>query len=122
MNAYIYQADIYCGDCGAALCRTVPFPANANRDNETTWDSNEYPKGPFGDGGGEAGVPQHCGSGAGCLNAIIVRAQGKRYRIGVPLGNPLTAEGVEYVRQAINEPRGLCRRLWRKIYAEELSV
>lgn len=27
MNAYIYQADIYCEDCGRALCRTVPFPA-----------------------------------------------------------------------------------------------
>jgi hypothetical protein len=92
MNAYIYQADIYCEDCGERIkainqkrwslawqtagVSVEPF------DHE---DSDHLPQGPYPDGGGEADTPQHC---AGCM---------------IPLGNPLTAEGVEYVFSAIRE-------------------
>lgn len=121
MNAYIYQADIYCDDCGRALCRTVPFPDGADRNNESSWDSDDYPKGPYADSGGESDSPQHCGAGADCLNAIILRLRGKRYKVGVPLENPLTPDGVQYVREALAEPQGLCRRLWARLYREELQ-
>ena len=121
MNAYIYQADIYCEDCGRALCRTLPFPAGADRDREETWDSDDYPKGPYPDGGGESDCPQHCGASEECLNAITVRSRGERYKIGVPLENPLTTDGVEYVREALAQPDGLCRRLWARLYREELQ-
>ena len=120
MNAYIYRADTYCEDCGQELCRTMPFPADADTSCETSWDSDDYPKGPYPDGGGESDSPQHCGAGADCLNAITLRSHGKRYRVGVPLENPLTAEGVQYVREALAAP-GLCRRLWARLYREELQ-
>ena len=121
MNAYIYQADIYCEDCGRALCRTVPFPTDADAGNEASWDSDDYPKGPYPDGGGESDSPYHCAAGDDCLNAITLRVHGKRYKVGVPLENPLTSYGVQYVRAALAEPRGLCRRLWARLYREELQ-
>ena len=43
-------------------------------------------------------------------------------RIGAWLENPLTADGVAYVREAIQDnPRGAVTRLWRRWYAEELA-
>lgn len=76
MDTYIFQADIYCDDCGrdiqAGLEKAVPLD---ERD-----DSDRYPQGPYGDGGGEADCPQHCGA---C----------RRF-----LENPLTGDGEEYVR------------------------
>jgi len=79
MEAYIYQADIYCKECGEKLKLALDSPENP--DDETTFDSDEYPKGPFCDGGGEADSPQHC---ADCK---------------VPLENPLTADGEEYAKE-----------------------
>lgn len=48
--------------------------------DESTYDSGEYPKGPYGDGGGESDSPQHCGA---CHEF---------------LENSLTSDGAEYVR------------------------
>jgi hypothetical protein len=75
MKAYVFCADIYCEDCGKDMV--------ADHKREGTpddGDSMKFPQGPFPEGGGEADTPQHCG---GC---------------GVFLGNPLTPDGVEYVR------------------------
>ncbi len=123
MNAYIYQADIYCAECAqeiiADLKRPLAEQAEADVDiaiekleaelgidlsdspktyrrilakrldvlvpdisDESSYDSDEWPKGPYGDGGGEADVPQHCGH---C----------KEF-----LENPLTPEGMAYVRES----------------------
>jgi hypothetical protein len=102
MNAYIYQADIYCVDCGEAIKRRVErdTPANvpANPNDERTFDSDDYPKGPYTDGGGEADCPQHCGM---CR---------------VHLENPLTRDGEQYVLRAINSE---CCTIpeWREYYS-----
>ena len=48
-------------------------------EDEHAYDSDDYPKGPDGDGGGEADSPQHCGM------------------CGLFLNNPLTDDGREYV-------------------------
>jgi hypothetical protein len=81
MQAYIYQADIYCEDCGRAIRRRIRAEGNApaNPKDETSYDSDQYPKGPTDNGGGESDKPEHCGA------------------CHCPLGNDLTTHGVEYV-------------------------
>lgn len=73
-NVYIYQAALFCEPCGVSIRENIPQPDHANIDDESTYDSDEWPKGPYPDGGGEADTPQHCD---GC---------------GVALNNPLTTE------------------------------
>jgi hypothetical protein len=82
MNVYIYQADIYCEDCGKAMIAISKSSTLGNRE-----DSNDYPQGPYADGGGEADCPQHCG---GC---------------GVFLESPLSSWGYAYVREALDANR-----------------
>ena len=75
MKAYMYQAALLCQDCGEAarakLDTAGQGPANAA--DEYSYDSDDYPKGPYADGGGEADCEQHCD------------------HCGEPLDNPLTA-------------------------------
>jgi len=87
MDAYMYQADLYCDDCGKAIREklTREGKAPADPDNEHSYDSGKFPKGPYPDGGGEADSPCHC---ANC---------------SIFLENPLTHEGCEYVADLIVE-------------------
>ena len=57
MEAYIYQADIYCADCAKNYRQHLI--QNCNKD---TGDSDQFPQGPYENGGGEADCPQHCGN------------------------------------------------------------
>ena len=75
MNAYIYNADLYCQECAEKIMADL-VPAE---------DSNEYPQGPYPDGGGESDCPNHCAS------------------CGEFLDNPLTAEGYAYVEAVIQD-------------------
>jgi hypothetical protein len=77
MDVYLYAADLFCEDCGDKI--KASLAAQADPDNESTWDSDEYPKGPYAEGGGEADSPQHCDD------------------CGVFLENPLTNDGARYV-------------------------
>jgi hypothetical protein len=52
--------------------------------DQSSYDSDEYPKGPYPDGGGEADTPQHCDH-CHCF-----------------LENPLTSDGYDYVREKQN--------------------
>jgi len=78
MNAYIYQANIYCEPCIKEMVTQVQ--------DIHEFDSDEYAKGPFSDGGGESDYPTHCGL---CHDF---------------LENPLTTEGEEYVKGVIHDP------------------
>jgi len=78
MDAYVYQASFVCVPCG----RDIKARLGKNSD---TGDSNTYPQGPYGEGGGEADSPQHCD----CCNEF--------------LENPLTNDGYDAVREAITE-------------------
>jgi hypothetical protein len=112
-SVYVYRADIYCEACGAEMRRTIPQPAHAVPEEESTFDSDEWPKGPHANGGGEADCPQHCG---GC---------------GVFLGNPLTTDGVAYVRDVLErlnnlspeqqERSGAAARTWATFYRDVLA-
>ena len=121
-KVYIYQADIYCEDCGQeiidhkrsewralaatqarevatdletrfgidpdkwpkffdALERSAFRKLAIDSSDESSYDSGEFPKGPYDNGGGESDCPQHCGA---CHEF---------------LENPLTSDGLEYARQ-----------------------
>ena len=94
MDAYIYQADIYCADCGEGLKSDLSTTPEDRRD-----DSETYPQGPYADGGGEADSPQHC---ADC---------------GAFLENPLTGDGRRYVLDAILDGTGTCVAEWAEFYS-----
>lgn len=108
MNAYIFQASLYCEQCIEAIketrkddcgicggfhavidsmdCRGFNQETGEPRE-ETMYDSDDYPKGPYSDGGGEADSPQHCDT----CNAF--------------LENPLTRDGRDYVQGLIDNPQ-----------------
>lgn len=87
MDAYIYQAALWCPICTREIKKDLKKEGHVPEDpnDEHSYDSDDYPKGPFDDGGGEADTPQHCD---GC---------------NVFLENPLTSDGEEYVREAVHE-------------------
>lgn len=94
MNVYIYSAALYCEDCGEKIRTELKGVGQApdDIDDETSYDSDDFPKGPFPDGGGEADTPQHCDE------------------CGVFLENPLTTYGGGYVVDAVNEARAKGRK------------
>ena len=118
MNAYIYQAALFCEDCARDIRKHIKLAGDApeNPGDEYSYDSDEFPKGPYSDGGGAADCPHHCDSGADCLNAIELPGGAK---IGAWLENDLTAEGAEYVRQAVADG-GDVAELWAQWYGGEL--
>ncbi|KKK96517.1 hypothetical protein LCGC14_2661970 [marine sediment metagenome] len=115
MNVYIYAADLYCEDCGDDIRATLLRDGcDFNSDDETTYDSNDFPKGPYPDGGGESDCPQHCGAGSNCINALELPDD---HKIGVWLENELTIDGVSYVREAVQEG-GEVAELWAEYYSD----
>src|SRR5215510_10106144 len=104
MDAYLYRAALRCGPCvrqllldealvAADFDHSDPDPEHALQSalrvrgdkDEADYDSDELPKGPYADGGGEADTPQHCDA-CGCF-----------------LENPLTTEGYRYVNETLIE-------------------
>lgn len=83
MDIYVFQAALLCEDCGEKKRAELESSAPPDPDDEHTYDSDDYPKGPYPDGGGEADCPQHCDA------------------CHVFLENPLTSEGLDYVRETI---------------------
>ena len=100
MDAYIYKAGLWCGPCViktvVAARKAAPgaidmSPAEALQQvvsangftRESDYDSDDLPKGPYAQGGGEADTPQQC---EGCRQF---------------LGNPLTSDGVLWVEDVI---------------------
>lgn len=85
MDVYVFQAALICDTCGTLYKQANDKPAHVDESDESSYDSDHWPKGPYGDGGGEADSPQHCD------------------HCGVFLDNPLTGDGETYVRDAFRE-------------------
>lgn len=87
MDAYIYQADLICEDCAVKVKQELIAQCRApeNPQDENSFDSDDFPKGPYADGGGEADYPAHCSM---CQEF---------------LENPLTTDGYNYVEDQIKE-------------------
>ena len=127
-EVYMFQGALYCEDCGRAIQDRIRKEGKApeNEDDENSFDSDNFPKGPFGDGGGEADSPQHCDSHTGCLNAIKLPCGSK---IGAWLGNPLTNDGIDWLKNSIledllankNTHAQQVGRLWSYLYHDQLS-
>lgn len=117
MDAYIYDADIYCYGCGEEIIKELRAAGRYN-----TGDSDDWPQGPMEDGGGESDSPQHCGSREGCVNEIQLywrkRPAGK---VSAFLENPLTSHGEEYLCEMVsnehpNDYQKALYMLWLNYY------
>jgi hypothetical protein len=116
---YMYNADLWCSECGRAIKKRIRAEGHAPKtpSDESSFDSDEYPKGPFSDGGGEADSPQHCGAGEDCLEPYVLKDGSK---VGKFLGNDLTAEGEEYVKGLHATNPTEITEFWMQVY--NLSV
>ena len=112
---YVYQAALLCEDCGLAIVKKLK---EAGREDDGNAD--DFPQGPYREGGDEADSPGHCDRNEACVNAVQV--PGGRL-IGCPLGNPLTNYGQEQVTKSIctnvlakSAHSRAVGRLWRLLY------
>src|ERR1035437_2794957 len=83
MDAYVFLADLLCGACGLTMVNACKAS-----EIEDTGDSGDFPQGPYADGGGESDSPQHC------------------RECSLFLENPLTGDGVEYVKASVTNNGG----------------
>lgn len=94
---YVYQAAVFCDECGEKIKKDLNREAWAGKISEAeipadptddrSYDSDDYPKGPFDVGDQESDSPIHCD------------------KCGVFLENQLTREGQEYVIEAVHKNR-----------------
>jgi hypothetical protein len=98
MDAYVYKADLYCKDCIKRIKVGLLTPV-LDISNESTYDSDDYPKGPYPDGGGESDSPAHC---AECH---------------IHLENPLTSDGEDYVREQVFLKKNKVTKEWKEYYS-----
>ncbi len=120
MNVYIYAADIWCEACGEAIKERLIAEGKApeNPNDEHTYDSGDFPKGPDSDGGGSADCPQHCGANGDCLNAEVLS---NGMKVGAFLRNPLTSDGYDYLLEQCRDQNGNKEVLaiWRDYYGSD---
>lgn len=93
MKAYAFRAALYCERCA------LPWIDACDQATGDTGDSNDFPQGPYSDGGGEADCPEHCD------------------HCGAFLENPLTTDGEAYVRRAVLANGRIAREVWAPFYA-----
>lgn len=104
MDAYVFQAALLCGSCGTKTKDS--FSPELQLQIDTT-NSDTFPQGPFTNVGGEADTPQHCD------------------HCGVFLENPLTRDGINYVRAALRDHADAGRgaadvlQVWATFYEEQ---
>ena len=83
---YIYQADVYCDDCGDEIRGKLHAQGKAPEDvmNSASYDSDDFPK-DYDHRHEESDTPEHC------------------VKCGKFLRNPLTQDGYWYVQEKLNE-------------------
>jgi hypothetical protein len=113
MDFYIYAAEVYCPACAIDIMQRIRAEGFEpdDPDDESSYDSGEWPKGPFRDE--ESDSPQHCGSGADCLEPMEL-ADGSR--VGRFLEGPLTSHGESYVREMHRDRPSEITRFWMEFY------
>lgn len=96
MNVYVYNAALFCFDCGHEIIEMLD-----EINEKDTGDSDDYPQGPYPNGGGESDYPQHCDN----------------LDCGVFLENPLTTDGQDYVRACfVDAPSNPIVAMWADYY------
>ena len=104
MDYFIYQADVICEDCGRWVRANLAMQGKAppDPDDESAYDSDDFPKGPYDSHFDESDSPQHCGMHEDCVNAMACPTHGD-HKVGVFLENRLTDEGMRYVEEACKD-------------------
>lgn len=108
----MYKAAWLCEGCGEFTRKelTEQGKAPVNADDEHTYDSDNFPKGPYDDGGGESDYPEHCDQ-CGCF-----------------LENSLTNDGLEFAKETIlrhkQSERGVSSiiAIWANFYGLDWST
>lgn len=123
MEAYIYNADIYCRDCALEIRAAIREEGKQTGIDIDKSDSDNWPQGPYPDGGGEADCPQHCACGSDCLNSIQLD---NGQKVGCFLENPITPDGEAYIKEhlwQIGSPfhNGQVVELWADYYGIEYT-
>lgn len=106
-QVFVYQAALVCEDCAGQIMERLDKKGVVDEDG----DSDTYPQGPYGDGGGEADSCQFCDSGRYCVNAVKVGD----HKIGCPLGNPLTSDGIVELQLSIADDMFASKKFSRRI-------
>lgn len=114
MMVYMFQAALLCQGCGNAVIEDMkvlhPEKVPADAADESSYDSDQFPKGPYDNGGGEADCPQHCD------------------HCHVFLENPLTPDGIVYTADAVRRHEedgdGNAEVIgeWKDYYGDELRA
>lgn len=106
MDAYIYKAALYCEECAEQIIQGIFEKHGVDVGCRPPEDSEQWPQGPYANGGGESDSPEHCD----CC--------------GVFLENSLTSDGEEYVRaevaKAVREEGYIECQVWAPFYGIEL--
>jgi hypothetical protein len=107
-TAYVFKSALLCEDCAR---REIGFLEGKGILDEG--DPDEYPQGPYGDGGGESDSAQFCEQGRHCLSPAVVFG----HKVGCPLRNPLTKDGITYlfegVKRDLASPRAFDQHMGR---------
>ena len=100
---YAYNAALWCDSCGAAICKTLNFGKV-----EDTGETNDYPQYADEDNS-STDSPSHCDAGPECLEADSLSDGTK---VGALIGEQLTTDGEDYVREAIAGGGLVATELW----------
>jgi len=111
VNVYVFQAALYCEECGEDLVRKLDMEGKTPETpcDENSYDSDDYPKGPYTEEQvGESDSPSHCDA----CNKF--------------LESPLTKDGLVYVLETVLEDLengrrdSVACRIWAPFYRHEL--
>lgn len=120
---YVYEADLWCDDCGAAIIAEreakeeklreagKDAEADAIADDRESGETDRWPQ-EADESVQETDSPYHCAAGEKCLNAIEL----EHGTIGALIEEQLTREGARYVHDAMVEKWGEVTELWHDAF------
>lgn len=116
---YIYLADLYCDKCGEAILDDIhtnrPLSVPPNPSDESSYDSDQYPK--YASGDDESDCPEHCCCGPYCIAAEVMPSGRK---VGYFFMNALTSDGEDYVvEKYLQNPANEVALMWFDHYASQ---
>lgn len=113
--AYIFQAEVWCDDCGKHIAERLKADGQEvpeDPEDHDSFDSDDFPKGPFPDDD-PADTPTHCASDDECINAVHLSFGRK---VGAIVSG-LTEDGRKYALEKIRlKPNDALMDLWVSHY------